>query len=456
MGQFSVKISAPPGSILSATQHAQVMEMAWPTLGTQMIARAVSGIAAGGLATLTFYNLFQVFPLRLRPMALAIGASLPQLAVPIARMFPVDLVAMDQWLGLHLVETTMALAAWTMLTIMPLPPTIGEKAFEPLDAVTVSLTIVAMLLICTVLAVGRYDWWTDTPWLGLALATAVPLLAIALFIEDRRARPLLWVRWYAKSDIVLFSLIALVLRVALTEQSYSAVGLLSLGGLTSDQLHTLFLYVLLAMIAGIIVAALLASPERLNHLILAAALLIALGAWLDTGATSQTRPEQLYFSQALLGFGTMLFLGPALLQGLARIRERGPTYLVSFVVLFSTTQNLGGLAGSALLGSIQTVRARLHAEDLAENLSLGDPLVIARLQHEAQLIAPSVIDPTKRSSEAGALLGQALQNQANVLAFNDTFWVVMWIALAAALLLTAIILHGRFRAVRASLLQVRP
>jgi hypothetical protein len=448
-------IPATMNVALGAVLVAQVIEMLWPSLGTQLMARAVSGIAGSGLTTLTFYTTFQVFPLRLRPMALALGASLPQLAIPVARLFPVELIAMDHWAGLHLVEVAMALSAWTMLTIMPLPPTVGAKAFEPLDAVTVALTISAMLLICTVLAVGRYHWWTDTPWLGEALAAALPLLALAFFIEDRRRRPLLWVRWYAKSDILLFTLIAVVMRVALTEQTYSAVGLLTLGGLTSDQLHTLFLFVLLAMIAGITLATIISQPEHLHEMMLVAALVIALGAWLDTNSTSATRPQQLYLSQALLGFGTMLFLSPALLLGLARMRERGPTYLVSFVVLFSTTQNVGSLAGSALLGSIQTARARLHAQNLAEDLSLGDPLVIARLQHEAQRIAPSVIDPFGRSEQARSLLGQALQNQANVLAYNDTFWVVMWIALAAALLLFAIILHERCRSLGRFLLQVR-
>jgi hypothetical protein len=448
-------IPATMNVVLGAVLVAQIVEMLWPSLGTQLLARAISGIAGSGLTTLTFYTTFQVFPLRLRPMALALGASLPQLAIPIARQFPVELIAMDHWMALHLVEVAMALAAWTMLAVMPLPPTVGAKAFEPLDAVTVGLTISAMLLICTVLAEGRYHWWTDTPWLGAALAAALPLLALAFLIEDRRARPLLWVRWYAKSDILLFTLIAVVMRVALTEQTYSAVGLLSLGGLTSDQLHTLFLWVLLAMVAGITLATIISQPRHLHEMMLVAALVIALGAWLDTNATSATRPQQLYLSQALLGFGTMLFLSPALLLGLARMRERGPTYLVSFVVLFSTTQNVGSLAGAALLGSLQTARARLHAQNLAEDLSLGDPLVISRLQHEAQRIAPAIVDPFARSAQAQGLLGQALQNQANVLAYNDTFRVVTWIALAAALLLLAIILHERCRSLGRFLPQVR-
>lgn len=437
-------IPATMHTLFAALVAAQGLQLLAPSFGTELLAQAVSGVAAGGLTSLTLYNLFQVFPLKRRPMALVAGFGLPQLAVPVARLFPVDLLAFDHWYGLHLIEAGMALAAWTMLTLMPMPPTERAKAFEPLDAVTIALTIAGMLLLCSVLAEGRFWWWTDAPWLGWALAAALPLLGLALYIESRRARPLLWVRWFGTSDIARFALIAIVFRIALTEQTYSAVGMLTLGGLTSDQLHTLFLFVLGGMIAGTATAALLAKPERLTWLMLAAALIIALGAWLDTASTNETRPPQLYLSQTLLGFGASLFLGPALLYGLSRLMLKGPTYLVSFVVLFSTTQNVGGLVGVAFLGTLQTERARVHAQAIAESLSLGDPGVVNRLQQSAGAIAHVVVDPAQRSAAAAASLGAALQNQANVLAFNDTCWAVTWIALATALVLLGIIINRRF------------
>ncbi|WP_043976579.1 MFS transporter [Novosphingobium sp. P6W] len=424
--------------VLGALVAAQIVQILAPSLGTAVLARAVSGVAAGGLTTLSLYNIFQVFPLKLRPVAAVVGFSLPQLAVPVARMFPLAMIALDNWRGLHLVELAMALAAWAMLNLMPLPPNVRERAFEPLDALTAALTIVAMLAICTALALGRYFWWTDAAFLGWAFAMALPILGLALLIEDRRARPLLWVRWYATRDILFFTLIAVVVRVSLSEQIYAAVGLLTLGGLTSDQLHPLFVVVFFAMAAGIATACLLLKPERVVVMIMAAAFIIAAGAWLDTGSTSITRPEQLYLSQALIGFGTTLFLGPALMFGIGHIIKRGPTYLVSFVVLFSTTQNVGGLAGSALLGSIQVARERLHAERLAEALSLGDPAVTARISQYASAIAPRLTDPIARAQQANGLLSQALHAQANVLAFNDTFWVVTLVALATGLFIAGV------------------
>ena len=435
--------------VLGTLLVAELIAICVPSFGTALIARAVSGIANGGLTTLGLYSLFQVFPLKHRPIASVIGFSLPQLAIPLARMVSIDAIGFDDWIGLHLIELASVLVALAMLNLMPLPPTDCTKAFEPLDAVTIVMTIVGMLFGCTALALGRFYWWTDAPWIGWALAVAILLGGAVFWLESRRRQPLLQIRWYGTGDILLFTLIAVVIRIALTEQTYAAVGLLAMGGLTNDQMHGLFAAVFVAMVIGIATAALVARPERLLVMMMCSALIISFAAWLDTHSTSDTRATQLYISQSLLGFGTTLFIGPALLYGVARIVQRGRTHLVSFVVLFSTTQNVGGLGGAALLASIQTVRQRVHAQALADNISLGDPMVIGRLGAAAGELGRYITDPSRASQQASGQLGQALQSQAAVLAFNDTFWVVSVLALALAGFLAVVILIsevGRLRA----------
>ena len=80
---------------------------------------------------------------------------------------------------------------------------------------------------------------------------------------------------------------------------------------------------------------------------MAACLAIALGAWLDAQGNNLTRPPQLMLSQALLAYGTMLFIGPALAYGFLRMLERGPGHLVTFIVLFSTARRIIGAASRA-------------------------------------------------------------------------------------------------------------
>jgi hypothetical protein len=413
--------------LLIAYVLAGLLQLAAPTYASALLIRGVDGLTAALLITITTLYLMQALPGKLQPLALLIGVSLPQLGTPLARLVPVDLLAEAGWRGLHLMELGVGLALLALLNLARLPPTEKSKAFERLDVVTIALFVPAALLVCAVLAEGRVLWWTDTPWLGWALAAAAPLAAAGFLIEHRRARPLLNFRWLRGPDLLRFILVAAVVRLALAEQTYGAVGLLSAGGLTNDQLRTLFAIVALAMVAGTVLAVLTVSERRLPYQVVAACLAIALGAWMDSHASNLTRPPQLYLSQALLGLGTTLFIGPTLVFGMLRVLRQGADVLVSVIVPFSVTQNIGGLAGSALLGTVQTVSAHAHAAALSEHLSGADPQVAARLEGGA------------------AALGQALNREAAVLAFNDTFALVVAIALAAALFIAASLLSRRWR-----------
>lgn len=422
-----------------------LLQFVFPGFFAAAILRFVNGTTAAGLTTLTIYYFMQAFPLKLRPLALVCGIGCTQLGQPLARLIPVEMLALNHGQGLHLFEVGLALTTLAAITTHPLPPSECSRAFQPLDFLTYALFLPAMLLLCSVLGLGRLVWWTDTPWLGAALAVAIALFGAVILLEYIRREPLLRLEWIGSYDVVRFAAVALVVRLALAEQTYGAVGLLTAGGLTNDQLHLLFAIVVVAMLLGIATAALTLTQEKLRYQVMIAALIIALGAWLDTDATNVTRPPQLYLSQALIGFGTTLFIGPALVFGFLRMMQKGPSHLVSFIVMFNVTQNVGGLAGSALLGSYQVIATRAHAVALSEHLTAADPQVVARLQAGAASLSGALADPTQQVAQGAGLLGAALTREATVLAFGDVFRFVTAIALAAAFYLACRIIGDAIR-----------
>ena len=423
-----------------------LLQLVWPSYALALVTRAASGLAAAALITLGIYYLFQVVPPKLRPHALVAGIGLTQIGTPLARMFPVEMLAQHHWQNLHLVELALPLAMLASITAFPLPPSDRGKAFEPLDFMTIGLAVPAMLLLAAVLSVGKVYWWTDTPWLGWTLIAAIPLLTAVIVIERHRSKPLLFFDWMGTGVILRFAAVALLMRLALAEQTYGSVGLLASSGLNNEQLRTLFLFVLGAMLLGVATAVFTLHPHRIRQQVIVAALIIALGAWLDSQATNLTRPHELYLSQALLGFGTTLFIGPTLAFGFLRMMQSGPAFFVSLVVLFSTTQNIGSVAGAALLGSYQTIAVREHASALADHLVGTDPQVVARLQDGSKLLAGTVTDPAQQVGLGGALLTQAQAREAAVLAFNDVFRFVALLAVATALFLLLLVLRDHWRA----------
>jgi len=129
-----------------------------------------------------------------------------------------------------------------------------------------------------------------------------------------------------------------------------------------------------------------------------------------------------------------------LTYGIKRVFEKGSDHLVSMIVLFSMTQNVGGLAGSALLGSYQTIQARAHAGALAEHMLASDPQVEERLQGGAAAVSSSLTDPMLRAAEGAAQLGQSMTREANILAYNDVFRAVGILAVLSAIYIAYLIL----------------
>jgi MFS family permease len=415
-------------ALLALYAAVALIQLFWPSFAMAAAARIANGIETGALVSLSVYYFLVVFPTKLRPLALLIGVSLTQFGTPLARLVPVELLSVDRWHGMHLIELAVPLCILAVTMLAPLPPSDRSRAFERRDLVSIALFVPGIVLGCEVLSLGRVLWWSDTPWLGGLLVACVLFLGAGCISEANRQRPLLQLRWLSTYNIARFVGIAVLMRLALAEQTFGSVGLLSAAGLNNDQLHTLFSLVALSMVCGIVVAALTLKEERVPYQIMLAAVSIAVAAFLDSRANNLTRPAQLYLSQSLIGFGTTLFIGPAILYGFLQMFRKGADHFITIVVIFSITQNVGALAGSAFMGTYQTERVHVHAADLANQLNAADPQVAARVNGGAAQVSAALTDPQLRGAEGGSLLGQSMNREASVLAFNDVFGFLAWLA----------------------------
>ncbi len=415
------------------------------TFETALLVRAANGIAASGLSTLALYYMIQSMPAAHRLKAIVLGIGVPQLATPLARVLTSGMLEAGNWKALYLFELGLALLSLVAVGLLRLPPSERIRAFEKLDFLTFALFAPGMALLCAVLSQGRILWWTEAAWLGYALCGAVALITAALWIEHNRANPLLNTRWLGSRAMLRFALVAIAVRVLLSEQAYGAVGLLTALGMGNDQLVPLYVVVSLATIAGLAVSALTVNPLNLERPIRISLLLIAIGAFMDAHSNNLTRPANMYFSQALIAFAAVYFMGPTLLIGMLRALSRGMSHIVSFSALFGITQALGGLAGSALLGTFQIHREKFHSHSLVQSITLTDPLDAARIQALGGAYGRVLTDPALRQAEGSALLAQQVTREANVLAFNDVFLTIGIIASATFAWLLALYIRDRIR-----------
>jgi hypothetical protein len=179
-----------------------------------------------------------------------------------------------------------------------------------------------------------------------------------------------------------------------------------------------------ATLAGAILAILRLDPTDLRRPVLVSLAVITIGAFLDTHSGLRTGPVNLYFSQAAIAFAAVYFMGPMMMEGLLRALTKGPSYLVSFVGVFSLSQTLGGLAGVAALSAFHTLRTKAHLMTLGQSISTNDPAVAQGINSLAGALTGDMTDPVLRSAVAGSQVVREAAREATILAFNDVFFVI--------------------------------
>lgn len=415
-----------------------------------LIVRAFAGMASAAMSSLGILYLIQAFPPAHRLKGLIIGIGASSMAIPAVRLFTTPLVEMSEWRGFHMFELGLSLLSLAAVFALRLPPSEKFKVFDKLDFVTFALFAPGMALLCAVLGLGRIVWWTEAAWVGWALIGSIMLLTAALIVEYNRETPLINLKWISGPDIVRLALAIVGVRIVLSEQTAGAVGLMTQLGVGQDQMHGLFALILVATAAGTLTSAFTLNMAKLNKPIAIALGLIAIGALIDAHSTTLTRPAQLYFSQALLAFAASFFIGPAMMQGIVQVLQKGAQNLVSFIVIFGIGQNVGGLLGSALIGTLETGREKFHSNQLSEQISLGDPDVVLRLQQLSGAYARVIGDPALRTAEGQVLLQQQITQQAHVLAYNDVFLLISAFAALGCLWVTFHHFRPRLEARRAA------
>ena len=408
-------------------------------LHSAIVVRFISGIAAAPMSTLGFLYMLEAFPpARKLTVGLALALTCTTISAPITRLISPTLIEYGQWHALYTLEMALALIVLPIIYLLPLTPVPHAKVIQRMDILSYLLVAVAFGCLAIVLTMGRLYWWFEAPWLGVLLVVSIATLTTVVLIELHRKVPLIDISWIASKEIVHFAAVLLVFRLVASEQSTIATNFYQQLGLQFEQVATLYWIILAAAIAGGLLCAVLMNPQHAESVHVLALGLLATGAYMDSQATSLTRPEQMYLSQAMIASGTALFLPPAMARGFKAALAKGPSYILSFIVIFLFTQSIGSLIGSAAFGTFVTIREKFHSNILSEQIVLSNPLVAQRVNQLSAAYSKVMGDKTLLGGEGTVLLSQQVTREAYILAYNDAFLLAAVIALVA---LAGLLLH---------------
>ena len=341
-----------------------------------LFARFIAGFAAAPLSSLGMYYTMQAFRKVDVGKGIYLAFGFQQLGLPLAWMISPFLLTANQWDVIYTFELGLAVCCFAMVVALKLPRSLRLDVFEARDLLTFLLLASGLACFCVVLTQGPILWWFNSSWLAYTLIAGLCLVVFGLLYEHYRSNPLIMTRWLATKDLLTFVFGALILRLLMSEQSYAAVNFLKTMGMGPDQFVPFYTIIFCGTILGAVFSALTFNRDRLILNLLFAEALILIACALDYHLTSDVRPANFYRSQFLVSFAGGMFIGPLLLLGFMRTLQRGPQYVVTFIVLFSATQNFGGLIGSSFFNTYQQHHTYAYKTEIDRSLTLADPALI--------------------------------------------------------------------------------
>lgn len=402
---------------------ANVLQALGIGFGAEMVARGISGVAASGLMVLGMFYVLQAMTGNGKLVAMVLCSGLMQLGTPLAQITVPFLAGDGNLDSVMIFQVSLTLLSIGLVIWLPIPPGIHTNAFNRLDVLCFFLFAVGIAVICAFLVQGRTISW-DIPWIGWLLVIGIVFIGTAILIESKRQSPIIDWHWLSTKQILTFGLIGAVVRMLISEQTVGAAGLMSSLGMKGDQLITFYSIMLIASLAGVLLSIVTFNIMDVRKPVSIALFGIALGAFLDIGVGVQTRPEQLYLSQALIAFSALYFMGPMMLEGVVRALAKGPDHLMSFSAIFGLSQTFGGLGGAAFFSQFLTYRSKAHLMDISSHLSLTEPQFSQTLQQLSGAFSALTSDPQIIQSKAVSLLINQASIEARVLAYNDLFTVI--------------------------------
>ncbi|WP_108260029.1 MFS transporter [Mangrovicoccus ximenensis] len=420
----------------------------WTTdLHSAFFVEFLSGVSAAPLSTLAvLYMLEPLPPERKLQVGMPLAMTFIMLGIPLSQAISPYLLIDGSWFNILMLKLGMGMISLYLVFRLPLVSAPREKVIRSMDMVSFALVFAAFGGLIACFTTGYTYWWTASAWMGVVLACAIGAAVLALVIELHRKEPMLDIRWLLSPEMLHLTAVLLIFRIILSEQSAGAPGLFQALGYAPEQIAPLFWVISAASVAGGVACCFVLKMPRVPQIHMAALCCVVAGSWLSAQNAFDVAPRQLMLGQGIVAFGSSLFLPPAMASGLVIALSRGPKYLLSFIVLFISTQVLGGTIGAGLFRTFTAARTTAHADLLRDQLMAGNAMVGAHVSQLAASLGTAIADPSERTAQALAQLASSVNRQATVAAYNDVFAVTAALAFAVLVLLVLHVARNSLRA----------
>ena len=407
------------------------------TLGQMMVLRAIQGFTGGVLIPMAFTLIITLLPKAKQPVGLALFALSATFAPAIGPTIGGYLTENWGWQYIFYVNLVpgglMVGMLWFSLDRAPMRLSLLRQGDWP-GVATMAIGLGALQ---TVLEEGNKDDWFGSPIiLRLSIVAAVSL-SLFLWIELTSARPLLNLRLLARRNFGFGILANFLLGTALYGSVFILPVYLSrVQGYNAEQIGMVLAWTGLPQLVLIPLVPRLMRLFDARLVIAVGFALFAASNFMNVAMSPDYAADQLLWPNIVRAVGQALVFAPLSAIATAGIEAANAG---SASALFNMVRNLGGAIGIAVLQTFLTKREQFHSNVLSQSVSLFAPATRERIETLTRHFqAHGVADPAAAWHRAVVAVGQTVRQQAYILGFSDTFYLLgaaLIVALIATLLL---------------------
>jgi DHA2 family multidrug resistance protein len=406
-------------------------------LEQMIVLRAIQGFCGGVLIPMAFTIIITLLPKAKQPVGLALFALSATFAPAIGPTIGGYLTENWGWQYIFYVNLVpgglMVGMLWFSLDRAPMRLSLLRQGDWP-GIATMAIGLGALQ---TVLEEGNKDDWFGSPYILRLSIVAAVALSLFLWIELTSARPLLNLRLLARRNFGFGILANFLLGTALYGSVFILPVYLSrVQGYNAEQIGMVLAWTGLPQLVLIPLVPRLMRRFDARLVIAVGFALFAASNFMNVAMSPDYAADQLLWPNVVRAIGQALVFAPLSAVATAGIEAANAG---SASALFNMVRNLGGAIGIAVLQTFLTKREQFHSNVLSQSVSLFEPATRERIEALTRHFqAHGAPDPAGAWHRAVVAVGQTVRQQAYILGFSDTFYLLgaaLVIALVATLLL---------------------
>jgi len=406
-------------------------------LGQMIVLRAIQGFSGGVLIPMAFTIIITMLPKSKQPIGLALFALSATFAPAIGPTIGGYLTENWGWQYIFYVNLVpgllMIAMLWASLEKSPMQLSLLRQGDWP-GIITMAVGLAALQ---TVLEEGNKDDWFGSPFIVRLSIIAAVSLTLFFWIELTSAKPLLNLRVLTRRNFGFGSVANFLLGMALYGSVFILpVYLARVQDYNAEQIGMVLAWTGFPQLLLIPLVPRLMRKFDVRIVIAVGFAIFAASNFMNIEMTGNYAGDQLFWPNIVRAIGQALVFTPLSAIATAGIEMENAG---SASALFNMMRNLGGAVGIAMLQTFQTKREQFHSNILTQSVSDFSEATRERIQELTSYFqAHGVTDHALATHKAIVAIGGRVRQQANIMAFSDTFYL-LGIALVIALLATLLL-----------------